>query len=75
MRIFFINNGGAGFADSIEVPEGTTLGSLFAQKMPGSDPHSYLIRLNRAPAGAEESLTEGCRVSITPVKIEGACLI
>jgi sulfur carrier protein ThiS len=56
----------------VEVPEGTTLGQLFAQKMPGSKPQDYLIRLNRQPAGAEEVLTEGCRVSITPTKIEGA---
>ena len=72
MECFFINNQGAGFADTIEVPEGTTLGQLFAQKMPGSKPQDYLIRLNRQPAGAEEKLTEGCRVSITPVKIDGA---
>lgn len=72
MKCFYINNSGAGFADQIEVPQGTTLGGLFAQKMPGSKPQDYLIRLNRQPAGAEEVLTEGCRVSITPTKIEGA---
>ena len=72
MKCYYINNSGSGFADTIDVPEGTTLGQLFAQKMPGSDPKNYLIRVNRQPAGAEEVLTEGCRVSITPTKIEGA---
>ena len=72
MRIFYINSSGAGFADHIDVPEGTTLGQLFGSKMPGCDPGDYLIRLNRAPAASNEVLCEGCRVSITPSKIEGA---
>ena len=74
MRIFYINNSGSGFADQIEVADGTSLGQLFAQKMPGCRPGDFLIRLNRAPASADEMLTDGCRVSITPVKIEGARL-
>lgn len=72
MKIFYINNSGAGFADQIEVPEGTSIGQLFAQKMPGCHPGDYLIRLNRQPAASDERLTDGCRVSITPAKIEGA---
>ena len=72
MRIFFINNSGAGFADQIDVSEGTTLGQLFEKKMAGSSPADYLIRLNRQPAASDEMLVEGCRVSITPTKIEGA---
>src|SRR5271156_5470360 len=46
MKIFFLNNDGGGFADQIDVAEGTTLGQLFEQRMPGSDPHNYLIRVN-----------------------------
>jgi hypothetical protein len=72
MRILFLNHGGGGFADHIDVDEGTTLGQLFEQKLPGADPSDYLVRLNRQPAAASEVLTEGCRVSITPTKIEGA---
>ncbi|MGD0770252.1 MAG: molybdopterin converting factor [Tepidisphaeraceae bacterium] len=63
---------GRGFADQIEVAEGTTLGQLFQQRMPGSDPHNYLIRVNPQPAVAEEPLAEGCRVSVKPTKIQGA---
>ena len=40
--------------------------------MPNCQPGDYLIRLNRQPASADELLTDGCRVSITPTKIEGA---
>jgi hypothetical protein len=72
MKIFYINNTGSGFAEQIEVSSGTSLGGLFAQKMPGCHPGDYLIRVNRQPACAEEILTEGCRVSITPTKIQGA---
>ena len=72
MKIFYITNTGAGFADTIELPEQTTVGQLFTQKMPTSRPEDYLIRVNRQPAGADEVLTEGGRVSITPLKIEGA---
>jgi hypothetical protein len=72
MKIFYINNVGSGFAEQIEVDSGTTLAVLFSQKMPGSDPRNFLIRVNRQAAAADEVLTEGSRVSITPTKIEGA---
>ena len=35
-------------------------------------PEDYLIRVNRLPAGADQVLHEGDRVSMTPTKIEGA---
>jgi hypothetical protein len=72
MKIFFINHTGGGFASTIEVPDGTTLGQLFAERMPGCAAEDYQIRLNRAPASADERLDEGARVSFTPRKIEGA---
>ena len=72
MKVFYLNNTGGGFADTIEVAEGTTLGQFFAQKMPGQSAQDYLVRLNRQPASAEEVLTDGARVSITPTKIQGA---
>jgi hypothetical protein len=72
MRNLFINNHGGGFADHIEVPVGTTVAALFGQKMPGSHAHDYLIRVDRLPASADQVLQPGCRISITPLKIEGA---
>jgi sulfur carrier protein ThiS len=70
--VYFINNDGAGFADSIEVAEGTTVQKLFAERIPQGRPQDYLIRVNRQPVAAEQLLQEGDRVSFTPTKIEGA---
>ncbi len=72
MVILFINNDGAGFADHVEIPEGTTVEQLFAQRVPHGKPADYLIRVNRQPVSATQVLQEGDRVSFTPSKIEGA---
>ena len=71
-RILLINNDGAGFADYIEVAEGTTVAQLFAQRVPHGRPQDYLIRVNRQPVASDQVLQEGDRVSITPTKIQGA---
>jgi sulfur carrier protein ThiS len=71
-RCLLINNDGAGFADYIEVAEGTTVEKLFAQRVPHGRPEDYLIRVNRQPVASDQILQEGDRVSITPTKIEGA---
>lgn len=71
MRILFINNNGAGFADHLTIEEGTTVQQLFADKIKGS-PESYLIRVNRQPVTQDQQLREDDRVSVTPVKIDGA---
>ena len=72
MQVYFINATGAGFAERIDVPEGITVGQIFEQKLPGHRPEDFLVRVNRQPVAADEPLTPGCRVSITPTKIEGA---
>ncbi len=72
MKILFINNDGGGFADHIEVAGGTTVETLFAQRIENGRPENYLIRVNRQPAAANQLLQEGDRVSFTPTKIEGA---
>jgi hypothetical protein len=71
MKILYINNSGSGFADTIEIEGGTTVRTLFEQKMTGK-PADYLIRVNRQTCSADQVLQEGDRVSITPTKIEGA---
>ncbi len=73
MKILFINNDGGGFADRIEIPEGTTIATLFCQQLPLGKPSDYLLRVNRQEATADQVLREGDRVSFTPIKIEGAC--
>jgi sulfur carrier protein ThiS len=72
MKILYINNDGAGFADTIEVAVGTTVAELFAQRLTGRRADDYLIRVNRQPTTADQVLQEGDRVTMTPVKIEGA---
>jgi hypothetical protein len=72
MKLFFINNDGGGFADTIEVAEGTSINQLFEQRLPHGKPADYLIRVNRQPVAADQVLQEGDRVSVTPTKIEGA---
>jgi hypothetical protein len=72
MKVFFINNDGGGFADTIEVADGITVDRLFQERLPQGAPADYLIRVNRQPVTADQILQPGDRVSITPTKIEGA---
>jgi sulfur carrier protein ThiS len=72
MQLFFINNDGGGFADTIDVVDGTSIAQLFEQRVPHGKPADYLIRVNRQPVTADQILREGDRVSVTPTKIEGA---
>ncbi len=71
-RVLFINNDGGGFADYVEVAEGTSVPQFFGQQLPGCKPQDYLIRINRQPVAQDYVLQEGDRITCTPVKIEGA---
>ncbi len=72
MRILFVNNLGGGFADFINIEEGTTIDKLFKQKMSSENAEDYLIRVNRQPVPKDYILKENDRVTITPTKIDGA---
>lgn len=72
MHVLFINNDGGGFAGKIEIEPQTTVDQLFQQRLPGCRSEDYLIRVNRQHCVAGQFLCEGDRVSITPIKIEGA---
>ena len=72
MQILMINNDGGGFADHMDISEGTTIAQLFADKLPSRTTADYLIRVNRQPIPREYILQDGDRVTITPTKIEGA---
>jgi sulfur carrier protein ThiS len=72
MRILFIDNEGGGFADYLEISEGKTVEQFFNEKMLGRKPDDFLIRVNRQPVARDYVLREGDRITITPVKIEGA---
>ena len=72
MKILVINNDGGGFADYVDVAEGTTVTQLFERQIGSAKPSHYLIRVNRQPCCSDQVLQEGDRISITPTKIEGA---
>ena len=72
MKVLFINNDGGGFADYVEVSAGMTVEQFFGKHMPGAEAADYLIRVNRQPVPKEYILQDGDRVTMTPVKIEGA---
>lgn len=72
MKILLINNDGGGFADYIDVSDGMTVQKLFEEQMRSTKADNFLIRVNRQPVPSEQALQEGDRVSITPIKIEGA---
>jgi len=71
-QILYINNNGAGFADYVDVAEGTTVEQFFVERIPNGKSQDYLIRVNRLPVAANQVLKEGDRISVTPTKIEGA---
>ena len=72
MKVLFINNDGGGFADHVDVREGTSVEEFFTERLSDSQPENYLIRVNRQPSSRDQVLLEGDRVSITPLKMEGA---
>jgi sulfur carrier protein ThiS len=72
MRLLYINNEGGGFADYLEVAPGITVEKFFSQEMSGRKPADFLIRVNRQPVPRDYVLQENDRVTITPIKIEGA---
>jgi hypothetical protein len=73
VRVTFINNDGAGFADLLEVEQGTTIATLLADQL-GSDfdAGKYLIRVNKAPCAPDYVLVDGDRATVTPKKVDGA---
>ena len=75
MRILYINNDGAGFADKIDIAEGTTVQQLFQERVANGRTSDYLIRVNRQPVASDHVLQPDDRVSFTPTKIEGACSV
>lgn len=72
MQVLFINNQGSGYADYVDVAEGTTIDQFLEKKLPGHDAGDLLIRINRQPVPRDYVLQNGDRISATPTKIQGA---
>ena len=72
MQVLFINNHGSGYADYVDVAEGTTIEKFLGEQLSGKQAEDLLIRVNRQPVARDYVLQEGDRISATPTKIEGA---
>ena len=72
MRILWINNDGGGFADYVEVAEGTAVEAFIDRQLPDRSAEDLLIRVTRQPVARDQVLHDGDRITCTPVKIEGA---
>lgn len=68
----YVNNLGGGFANFIEIEANTTVEQFFQSRFHDTDADDYLIRVNRQPVPRSYVLQENDRITITPVKIEGA---
>jgi hypothetical protein len=71
-KILFVNNDGGGYADYLDVADGTTVESFFQEQLPDRKASDYLIRVNRQPVARDYVLLDGDRITMTPTKIEGA---
>jgi len=73
IRVSLVCNDGTGFADYVDVAEGTTLSNLVAAKINLGNPKNFVISYNGTPVTmAHQVLRNGDRISITPNKIQGA---
>ena len=72
MKVLFINNDLAGFADYVVVEPNTTVEKFFCQKLPGRNASDFLIRVNRQPVAKDQVLQDGDRITCTPTKVDGA---
>lgn len=72
MKIFYVNNVGGGYAETLDVQDGMTISAFFTRQMPNASAKEYAVRVNRNPVEADYQLRDGDRVTITPAKIAGA---
>jgi len=71
-KILFINNEGGGFAGDAEIREGQTVETFFKEKFSDRSPSDFLIRVNREAVAGSYVLQDKDRVTMTPIKIDGA---
>lgn len=73
LNIKFINNNGGGFARTIPVEDGTTLGDFLKDEMDGESLSNYKIRHNETRVcDWDSTLQDGDRILVTPIKMGGA---
>jgi molybdopterin converting factor small subunit len=73
VKILFVSNEDAGFADYVKVAAGTTVDAFLKVRLGETyDPAARTIRVNREPTAMNYALKEGDRVTVTPKKVDGA---
>jgi hypothetical protein len=72
MKIQVISGHGDGQIKLLEVTEGTTIAELLSAQFPDVDISMHLVRVNRLSANVEQVLSNGDRLTVTPLGIEGA---
>ena len=70
--ILWLNNDGGGYAETLRVPDGTTVEQLREKKLPEHTSEDCTIRVNRDIAAASQKLRSGDRVSVTPKNVAGS---
>ncbi len=75
IKVTLVTNDGAGLPSEMSIAEGTTL-EKFLEVFFDGDPEDFTIRVRTNGASVEVhtdyTLQDGDRVSIAPIKIEGA---
>ena len=72
MTIFFTNNEGGGFAGEQVIQENFTVEAFFKEQFKERSPADFLIRVNRQEVPASYVLQDTDKVTMTPMKIDGA---
>ena len=70
MKVLFLSNENGGFAEYVEIEEGTTVSQFLENRDLAAA--SYNIRVNREEVSSDHVLLDGSRVTVTPTKIAGA---
>lgn len=72
ITITFMNWDGAGYAEPVSVPVGTTLEQFFSRRTSNADPRQYVLRVNRNIAVPTYQLQAGDTVTFSPKNVKGA---
>ncbi len=73
ITVQYLNNDGGGFAERIVVQNGITVAEFLEARLPeGARAADRLIRVNRQVTIGDHVLQDNDRITVTPVKIEGA---
>jgi hypothetical protein len=70
MKVLFLSNDAGGFAEYKEIQPNTTVDAFLRAQ--GYDPANYNVRVNREEISSDAVLLENSRVTLTPLKVNGA---